>query len=153
MDFDKRIEELFVELPEAAREIGGRLNAVQTGNLVFISGKMPYAEGRLPYKGRLGLELSLDHGKAAARAAVVQSLGALKAFLGGTLNRVRKIVMLKGYIASSADFKEHSKVLEDASKFLTDIFGNAGKHAVTAVGVSSLPNGAAVEVELIVEVK
>lgn len=153
MDFDERLEELFIDLTEAAPEQGGVVHAVKTGHLVFVSGKLPRAEGRLTYKGRLGLDVTLDHGKAAARAAMVQSLSALWHFLGGTLNKVKRIVAVRGFVASGADFKDHHKVFELASRLLVDIFGTAGQHSLTAVGVNNLPNGAAVEIELIVEVK
>ena len=153
MDFDERLDELYIDLTEAGPLPAGVEHAVKTGHLVFVSGKLPRAEGRLTHRGRLGLEMTLDQGKAAARAALVQSLSALWHFLDGSLNKVKRIVAVRGFVASGADFKEHQKVFELASKLLIDIFGNAGKHSLTAVGVSNLPNGAAVEIELIVEVK
>jgi enamine deaminase RidA (YjgF/YER057c/UK114 family) len=155
MDHDKRIDELFLDIPEAPAEKGASTaHAVKTGRLVFLSGVLPWKEGRLAYKGRVGLELTLDTGKLAAHAACVQALGILRHFLDGSLNSVKQIVLLKGFVASGAEFKEHQKVLDGASKLLTDIFGGtAGRHARTAVGVNALPGGAAVELEMIVEVR
>ena len=154
MDFDKKIDELFLDLPEALPESGAVANAVQVGKLIFLSGALPWKEGKIAYKGRLGLEVSIDNGRAAAHAACMQALGTLRNFLGGRLNKVKQVVHLKGYISSGGDFHEQQKVLDGASRLLHDIFGDtAGKHARTAVGVNVLPNNAAIELELVVEVK
>ena len=136
MDFDKKIDELFLDLPEALPESGAVANAVQVGKLIFLSGALPWKEGKIAYKGRLGLEVSIDNGRAAAHAACMQALGTLR------------------NISSGGDFHEQQKVLDGASRLLHDIFGDtAGKHARTAVGVNVLPNNAAIELELVVEVK
>lgn len=154
MDFDKRIEELFLDIPEVLTPTGSVLPAVQTGKLVFLSGLLPWKEGRMGYKGRVGLELNVDTGRQASYAACVYGLGILRNFLGGSLNKVRQIVSLRGFVASGAEFHEQGKVVDGASQLLYDVFGaGAGRHTRTAVGVNTLPNGAAVELELVVEVK
>lgn len=153
MDFDKRVGELFLDLPETPPEKGVTAHAVQAGKLIFISGILPWKEGRMVYKGRVGLELNVDAGRQAAHAACMQALGVLRTTLDGSLNKVRKIVFLRGFVASGSEFYDQNRVLDGASQLLSDIFGSAGKHASTAIGVTSLPFGAAVELELIAEVK
>ena len=154
MDFDKKAADLFLDIPEAPKETGVVANAVQTGKLVFVSGAYPWKEGRLAYKGRLGIELTPDVGRMAANAACVQALGFLNGHLKNSLNKVKRIVSIKVNIAAGSDFKNHQKVADGASLLLNDVFGPlAGKHSRVVVGVNSLPMGAAVEVELIAEVK
>jgi enamine deaminase RidA (YjgF/YER057c/UK114 family) len=154
MDFDDRIDELFLDLPEPPPEFGGIANAVQMGKTVFISGVFPWKNGKMAYKGRLGLELRSDNGKLAAHAACMNALGMLRAFLDGSLNKIKRIVQLRGFVASGAEFHDQDKVLDGASQLITDIFGQtAGKHARTAIGVTALPNNAAIQLELIVELK
>jgi len=153
MNFDKRIDELFIDLPEPAPEVGAVVHVAQTGKLLFAGGAFPWKDGRMSYRGRVGLELNLDSGRSAAHAAALQALGMLRRHLGGTLNKVKRIVMLRGFIASGSEFKDHHKVLDGASQLLIDIFGSsAGKHARSAVGVTALPHGAPVELEMVVEI-
>lgn len=153
MDFDGKTEELFLEFQEAAPVGGPTVGIVQTGKLVIAGGALPWKDGRMAYKGRLGLEVKVDTGKQAAFAACMQALSSIRAHLGGTLNKVKQVVALRGYVASGAEFYEQQKVMDGASQLLADIFGTAGRHTRTAIGVASLPFGAAVEIELIVEVK
>lgn len=149
---DDRLEELLLDLPQPARELGPSLHVRESGDYCIVGAALPYTDGRLMHRGRLGLELRLDHGQVAARTAVVQALAMLKAHFG-SLNKIKECVQLTGYIAASADFKDHLKVLDQASALLTDIFGaTAGKHTRTALGVSSLPDGACVMIELMVRV-
>jgi enamine deaminase RidA (YjgF/YER057c/UK114 family) len=153
MDFDKKIDELFLDLPEITPTAGIAANVVQTGKLVFLSGVLPMKEGRLACKGRVGLEVNAEAGRMAAHAACVLSLGILRNFLGGSLNKVRQIVSLRAFVASGAEFKDHQKIADGALELLSDIFGNAGKPARAAVGVTALPSNATVELEMIVEIK
>jgi len=147
MDFDKRVEELFLDLPEMPA------SAVQAGKLVFIGGVLPWREGKMAYKGRVGLELNLDAGRLASHAACQQALGILRKHLGGSFNKVRQVVSLRGFIASGTEFHEQDKVLDGAAKLLQDVFGPAGKPVRSSVGVTALPHDAAVELELVVEMK
>lgn len=154
MDFDKRADELFLDFPEPPKEEGLTVAAASAGKLVFLSGAYPLKDGRMSYKGRVGLEINTDTAKLAAHAACMQALGSLREFLGGSLNQVRRIVNLRGFVASGVEFHDHHKVLDGASQLLVDLFGaKAGKHSRTVVGVTSLPYNAAVELELVVEIK
>lgn len=152
MSFEKKMEELFIELPEPPKEFGCVTQISKTGRLVYLSGQLPYADGRLAYKGRVGLELPLDKGRAAARAALIQSLGVLKTQLG-SIDKIKRFVHLKLYIATGGEFKDHKKVLDGASELINDIFGLSGKCSAEVVGCASLPEGAAVEISVIVELK
>ena len=151
MSFEKRIEELQIDLAEVGA-VGNYVPALQVGKLVFISGQLPRSDGRLTHAGRVGRELSLEDGRRAARTCVVNCLAALKSSVG-SLDKVRRIVRMSGYITSAVGFQEQHKVMDAASELLVEIFGPAGKHARSAVGVVELPLGAAVEIELIAELK
>lgn len=151
-DAEKRLAELYIELPEVHPSSGGGVPAVLQGNLLFVGGHLPYANGRLEYKGRLGVEMNLDKGRLAARAALLGILSVVKKELG-SLNKVKQIVAMNGFVASGGDFQEHDKVLDLASKLLVDLFGIKGNHTRTAVGVTALPLGAAVQISLILAVE
>jgi enamine deaminase RidA (YjgF/YER057c/UK114 family) len=142
-----------LEFQESEPSGGPTVSVVQTGKLVIACGALPWKEGRMAYKGRLGLEVKLDTGKQAAFAACMQALSAIRSHFSGTLNKIKQVVSLRGYVAAGGEFYEHHKVLDGASQLLSDVFGAAGKHTRTAVGVASLPFGASVEIELIVETK
>lgn len=152
MDFEERIEGLFLDLPESPKDTGTLANFSKLGKLIYLSGQLPHSEGRLSYKGRVGLELNLDAGKSAARAAFIQALGVLKGELG-TLNKIKKIVSLNLYIATGAEFKDHKKILTSLMDLVSEIFGSFGRCAADAVGCASLPEGAAVLLSMVVEVK
>ncbi|MDO8527394.1 MAG: RidA family protein [Deltaproteobacteria bacterium] len=153
MDFEKRIAELFIELPDPPRMINkGVVQSVLSGKLLYVGGALPYIEGKLSFKGRLGLEVSTDQGGMAARHALSQALSAVRDNVG-SLNKIKQIVQLHGFIATGGDFKEHDKVLDPASSLLFDIFGVAGKHARMVVGVNSLPQNACLSLTLLVEIK
>jgi len=124
---------------------------VQTGNLVFLSGKGPKNQDGKYITGKLGKDLSVDQGKAAARKIAIAQLSELKAGLG-KLSRVKRIVKVSGFVNSAADFADHSAVIDGFSDLMVAAFGEKGRHARTAIGVSSLPFNMAVEVEVIVEV-
>lgn len=151
MSFDKKVEELHIDLA-AVGAVGNYVPALQVGKLVFVSGQLPKADGRLTHTGRVGRELSLEDGRRAARICVVNCLAALKSAVG-TLDKIRQIVRISGYITSAVGFQEQHKVMDAASELLVDIFGPAGKHTRSAVGVVELPLGAPVEIELIAELK
>jgi len=154
MNFDKKIEELFIDLPEPAPEVGATVHVAQAGKLLFIGGVLPWKDGRMAYRGRVGLELNLDAGRSSAHAAGLQALGLLRKYLDGSLNKVKGIVLLRGYVASGSEFRDQHKVLDGASQLLIDIFGpTSGRHTRSAVGVTSLPHGAPVELELVAEIK
>jgi enamine deaminase RidA (YjgF/YER057c/UK114 family) len=148
---EERLQELGVSLPAPATPVAAYVPCVRTGDLVYVSGQVPMVDGKPSHLGHLGDDVDLEAGRAAARTCAVNVLAALKAELG-ELSRVRRVVKVTGFVASTADFTDHPKVVNAASELFGDVFGDAGRHARAAVGVSALPLGVPVEVEAIVEV-
>lgn len=153
MDFDAKLEEMFIDLPEPPTLTGGSLHAAKVGKLLHIDGVLPFSEGRISHKGRVGLEVRLDNAKLAARIAAVNVISVISKESGGTLKKVKRIINVTGYIASGGDFRDHFKVLDGATELFTQIFGSAGKHTRNAVGCSCLPQDACIELSVIVELK
>lgn len=151
MTIQQRLAELNIELPPVAAPAGSYVPTVQSGSLVFTAGQIPFADGKVQFPGRLGENVSVEEGQQAARLCVLNGLAALQAHLG-SLDRIRRIVKVVGFVASAPGFTEQPQVMDGASDLLGNIFGEAGAHARSAVGVAALPRGAAVEVELVVEV-
>jgi enamine deaminase RidA (YjgF/YER057c/UK114 family) len=149
---EERLQELGVSLPSPAAPVAAYVPCVRTGNLVYISGQVPMVDGRPSHLGHLGGDVDLEAGRAAARTCAVNVLAALKAELG-ELSRVRRVVKVTGFVASTGGFTDHPKVVNAASELFGDVFGDAGRHARAAVGVAALPLGVPVEVEAIVEVE
>jgi enamine deaminase RidA (YjgF/YER057c/UK114 family) len=147
---EERLEQLGVTLPPPAAPVAAYVPCVRTGNLVYVSGQVPLVEGKPSHLGRLGDEIALEDGVAAARTCAVNLLAALKAELG-ELARVRRVVKLTGFVASTPGFTDQPKVVNAASELFNEVFGEAGRHARAAVGVAALPLGVPVEVEAIVE--
>lgn len=152
MDFEKRVAELFVEIPDPKDWVGPVVAAKQIGKLLFTGSHFPHSAGKLSVKGRLGVEVSPDKGRLAARHALLEALGGVRTTLG-SLNLVKQIVQLQGTVAVGAEFQDHDKIFQEASQLLEDIFGKAGTHTLVVSGAVSLPRGAAVSVALIVEVR
>ena len=150
MSIEKRLAELEIILPEAPRPVAAYLPAVISGNLLFVSGQLCLVNGELLYKGKLGKEVSLEQGYAAARTAAINSLAIIKEELG-SLDKVTRVVKVTGYVASDPDFYDQPKVINGASDILVEVFGDLGRHARAAVGVNSLPLNTPVEIEIIVE--
>ena len=149
---ESRLFELGIRLPVSTNPAGTYANAVRTGNLVYCSGKAPLpVEGAVP-RGRLGSEFGTEEGYRFARSAAIDLLSVLKAELG-ELSKVVRAVELQGFVNATQDFEDHPKVLDGASDLLVEVFGDKGKHARAACGFSSLPLGAAVEIEMIVEIR
>jgi enamine deaminase RidA (YjgF/YER057c/UK114 family) len=148
---EERLQELGVSLPAPATPVAAYVPCVRTGDLVYVSGQVPMVDGKPSHLGHLGDDVDLEAGRAAARTCAVNVLAALKAELG-ELSRVRRVVKVTGFVASTADFTDHPKVVNAASELFGDVFGDAGRHARAAVGVAALPLGVPVEVEAIVEV-
>jgi enamine deaminase RidA (YjgF/YER057c/UK114 family) len=147
---EERLQELGVSLPSPAVPVAAYVPCVRTGNLVYVSGQVPVVDGKPSHLGHLGDEVDLEDGRAAARTCAVNVLAALKAELG-ELSRVRRVVKVTGFVASTPGFTDHPKVVNAASELFGDAFGDAGRHARAAVGVAALPLGVPVEVEAIVE--
>ncbi len=149
---EARLASLGITLPAPPPPVATYVNAVRTGNLVFLSGKGPAPEhGKLP-AGRLGAEFSVEDGYRFARSTGLALLAALRAELG-TLDRVRRIVKVLGLVAATPEFGDHPKVINGCSDLLVEVFGEAGRHARSAVGVASLPFVTPIEIEMIVEVE
>lgn len=150
---DKRIAELGITLPEAAKPVANYVPWVRTGNLVFISGQGPMADGKLIYTGALGNGVSIEDGTKSARLCGINVIAQLRDACGGDLDKVKRIVKLVGFVNAAADFADHPKVINGASDLMVEVFGDKGRHARSAVASPSLPFGISVEVEAIVEVE
>jgi len=149
---EERLQELGVDLPAPAAPVAAYVPCVRTRNLVYVSGQVPSVDGKPTHLGHLGDDVDLEAGRAAARTCAVNVLAALKAELG-ELSRVRRVVKVTGFVASTPGFTDHPKVVNGASELFGEVFGDAGRHARAAVGVAALPLGVPVEVEAIVEVE
>ncbi len=139
-----------LQLPEPAAPVAAYVPVVIAGGLAYVSGQLPFVDGKL-VTGRLGANVSIEDGAAAAQACGLMILAQLKAALG-SLSRVERVVKLGAFVSSTADFTDQPKVANGASELMAAVFGEAGKHARSAVGVPVLPLGAAVEVDAIVAV-
>jgi enamine deaminase RidA (YjgF/YER057c/UK114 family) len=148
---EERLQELGVSLPAPAVPVAAYVPCVRTGNLVYVSGQVPSVDGKPTHLGHLGDDVDLEAGRAAARTCAVNVLAALKAELG-ELARVRRVVKVTGFVASTPAFTDMPQVVNAASELFGDVFGDAGRHTRAAVGVAALPLGVPVEVEAIVEV-
>jgi len=149
---EARLVELNLQLPPVPRPIGAYLLAQQVGELLFLSGTTCYVDGGLLYTGRVGAELSIEQGYAAARQTAMNLLSVVKDALGD-LDRVVRIVKLNGYVNSASDFDRQPEVINGASDLLQEIFGESGRHARTSIGVSDLPGHVPVEIEMVVQVR
>ncbi|CAN5196364.1 RidA family protein [soil metagenome] len=147
---DDRLAELGLVLPAVAAPAGAYLPAVITGNLVFTAGQLPFVDGALAATGKLGATIDADAAKAYAATCALNALAAAAAAIG-SLDRVTRVVKVVGFVASDPSFTGQPGVLNGASELLGEIFGDAGRHARSAVGVAVLPMDSPVEVELILE--
>lgn len=150
MSVESRLAELGLELPEVAMPAGAYVPAVISGNLVFTAGQIPLVDGKLMAEGRLGAEIGAEEGKQIAQRCALNAIAAVKSVLGD-LERVKKVVKVVGFVASTPDFTAQPGVVNGASELLQAAFGDRGIHARSAVGVAVLPLNSPVEVELIVE--
>jgi len=150
MTIEQKLAELGLELPSVAAPAGAYVPAVITGNLVFTAGQIPLVDGVLMATGKVGNEISPEFAKEIAQRCALNALAAVKSVLGD-LSRVKRVVKVVGFVASTPEFTGQPGVLNGASELLGKVFGDAGLHARSAVGVASLPLDAPVEVELIVE--
>jgi enamine deaminase RidA (YjgF/YER057c/UK114 family) len=149
---ESELERLGIELPEVSPSIANYVSVVRTGNLLFLSGHLPRdAEGAV-ITGKLGADLSVEEGYKAARQTAIALLATLKAELGD-LDRVVRVVKVFGMVNATDDFTSHSQVINGCSDLMGEVFGERGRHARAACGFSSLPLGAAVEIEMIVDIR
>jgi enamine deaminase RidA (YjgF/YER057c/UK114 family) len=152
MSIDQRLSELGITLPQPAAPVASYVPAVEVGGLLHISGQISVAEDGKLILGRLGEDMNLERGIEAARRCGIMLLAQIKAALG-SLDRVERIVKLGAFVNSAPAFTDQPKVANGASELMQEVFGEAGRHARSAVGVSVLPLGVAVEVDAIVAVK
>ena len=153
MTFETRISELGILLPAPAAPVAAYVPAVEANGLLHISGQLPFREDGTLITGRLGRDLSVEQGAEAALRCGIMLIAQMKSALAGDLSRVIRIVRIGAFIASTGDFTDQPKVANGASELMQAVFGEAGLHARSAVGVPVLPLGAAVEVDAIVAVR
>jgi len=149
---EARLKTLKIELPNAAAPMANYVPAVRTGNLLFVSGQICQWNGERRFVGKLGAEISLAEGQQAARLCGLNLLAQAKRALDGDLDRIARVVRLGGFVNAVPGFAEQPQVVNGASDLMVEVFGDAGRHARAAVGVGSLPGGAAVEVDAVFEV-
>ena len=148
---EQRIEELGLTLPGVAAPVAVYVPAVRTGDYVYTSGQLPMVDGKLALTGKVGAEVSPEQAKELAARCALNALAAIRAEIGD-LAKVRRVVKVVGFVASTPDFTGQPGVVNGASELLGEVFGDAGVHARSAVGVTVLPLDAPVEVEVVVEV-
>ena len=153
---EARLAELGIELPRAAAPAASYVpfacGGGGGGGLVFVAGQLPMADGELAWRGQLGRELAAEDGYRAARLCGLNVIAQLQAACAGDLDRVRRILRLGGFVNAAGDFHHHPQAINGASDLMVEVFGERGRHARAAVGCSSLPFGAATEVEAIAEI-
>jgi enamine deaminase RidA (YjgF/YER057c/UK114 family) len=146
---EEKIKELGLQIPEVAKPLAAYIPAKQVGNLVMTSGQVPLVKGEIKFAGKVGLDLTEEEGQKAAEICALNCLAAIKGVIGN-LDKVVEVVKLTVFVASTPEFTSQPKVANGASELIGKIFGDAGKHVRSAVGVTSLPLNAAVEIEMIV---
>jgi enamine deaminase RidA (YjgF/YER057c/UK114 family) len=151
MGVEDRLHELGIDLPPPPQPVASYVPVAIAGSLAYVSGQVPMAQGKLMWTGKLGDDLDVATGSDAARQCVLQALSALRAELG-SLDRIKRIVRLGVFVASAPGFTDQPKVANGASDLLAELLGESGRHARAAVGVSELPLGAPVEVEVLAEI-
>lgn len=147
MTITARLADLDITLPQAAAPAGNYVPWVRHGDLVIVSGQLPLRDGKIVTSGLLGASVSLEDGAAAARLCAINLLSQVQAACDGDLERVARVIRLGGFVACTADFTDHPKVINGASDLMVAVLGDIGRHARAAVGCPSLPLNACVEVE------
>jgi enamine deaminase RidA (YjgF/YER057c/UK114 family) len=147
-----RLAELGIVLPKQAAPAGAYVPNVVVGDLVFVSGQLPILDREVKYTGRVGAELTVAHGYAAARLCGLNLLAQVREVCEGDFDRVKRVIKLGGFVHCTVEFTEHPKVLNGVSDLMMEVFGEAGRHARIAVGASALPLGAAVEVDAVFQI-
>jgi enamine deaminase RidA (YjgF/YER057c/UK114 family) len=148
---EDRLASLGIKLPSPQAPAGSYVPVVISHNLAFVAGQIPSEGGQVKFRGKVGREVSIEAGQQAARLCTINGLAQLKSALG-SLDRIKRVVKVTGFVNCDQSFVDHPKVVNGASDLFVQVFGENGRHARAAVGVSSLPLDSAVEVEFIVEV-
>jgi len=146
----ERLSELGIPLPAVAAPVAAYVPAIRVGDQVWTSGQLPFVDGKLPAVGKLGADITVEQGADYARQAALNALAAVDALVG--INNVKRVLKIVGFVASADGFAEQPAVVNGASNLIGEIFGEAGAHARSAVGVAELPLSSPVEIEIIVEV-
>ncbi|MBQ28030.1 MAG: hypothetical protein CMH81_07850 [Nitrospiraceae bacterium] len=149
---DEAIKRLRIVLPAPPSPLGSYVPAVLSGNLLFLSGILPLRGGKLAYEGKLGADVAVEEGYEAAKLTAIVALASIKKQLG-SLNQVARVVRVCGHVASAPGFTQQPQVVNGASDFLVDVFGDIGRHARLALGAAELPLNSPIELELIVQAK
>jgi len=151
MSFEEKLKELGIELNSPPSPVANYIPVQQTGNLIYLSGQGPRDKSGNFITGKVGEDISADEAYELAKNTAINLISVMKSYLG-SLDRIEKIVKVLGMVNSIPDFKDHPKVINGCSDFFVEVFGEKGRHARSAVGMGSLPNNMAVEIEIIVEV-
>ncbi|MCS6296921.1 MAG: RidA family protein [Nitrospira sp.] len=152
MSIDEKLGSLGITLPAPPKPVASYVPAVLAGDLLYLSGILPFRDGQVAVTGKLGQEVTVERGAEAAKLALLNALAVVKHELG-SLDRVHRIVRVVGHVASATGFVQQPAVINGASDLLVQIFGEAGRHARVALGAAELPLHAAIELELLVQVK
>lgn len=150
---DQRLEELGISLPEPPAPAANYVPFTLSGTTLYIAGQVPFRDGKLHYRGKVGDDLSVEEAQEAARLVGLNILAVARAGLGGSLDRVRRCLKLGGFVNCTPDFGQHPAVVNGASDLMVDVLGDAGRHARFAVGVNALPFNVAVEIDAVFEVE
>jgi enamine deaminase RidA (YjgF/YER057c/UK114 family) len=148
---EQKLKELEIILPQSPKPMANYVPVARTGNLLFVSGHGPYNDGKTKISGKIGQELTLEEGYQTARNVALNCLASVQAAVG-SLDKIKRVVKVLGMVNCTEDFKDQPKVINGCSDLLVSIFGEAGKHARSAVGVQALPNQIPVEIEMILEI-
>ncbi len=148
----ERLKKLNIELPNAPDPVGAYVAAKKIGNLLYISGQLPIQSDGKITKGKIGKDLTLEDGQKASRLCVINILAQAKKAMDGDLNKIKNCIKITGYVNSTDSFIDQPKVINPASETLSSVFGDKGKHSRAAISASSLPLGAAVEIDAIFEI-
>lgn len=148
---EEKLERLGLQLPEAPEPVATYVPAKRVGDLVYVSGQVPFREGKLAYTGKVGAERTQEEGYQAAQLCALNALAVMQSVVG-SLDEIEEIVQVRGYVNCTVDFPNQPEVVNGASELLGELFGDRGRHARAAVGVASLPRDATVEVEMVVRV-
>lgn len=152
MKVEEKLKSMGLTLPETPKPVAAYIPAIRVGDIVYTSGQIPMVKGELKFKGKLGDEISKEKGYEAAKICALNALSAVKGLIGD-LDQLDRIIKVVGFVASAEGFTEQPAVVNGASEFLKELFGEKGLHARSAVGVAELPLGVPVEIEMIVQVK
>jgi len=151
--YEQKLVQLGIKLPDVPTPAANYVPFAITGNLVFLSGQVCKADGKVTHIGKVGREIDLAGGKSAARTCAINLIAALKLALGGDLDRMVRLVSVRGYVSSDPSFTDQPQVINGASDLFVEVFGDAGRHSRTAIGVAALPSDCAVEVDAVFEIR